>query len=165
MINTIIVEEVSKGSPFTVMALAFIVAISVSVGYYQFVYLPYITSKPQLPKEITEPKQIVEVSIIPGSFNQDQVDNFVPKIVEVQLGLNNKVVWTNNDQSPHTVTSDNAYNDPWSGVFDSRKHGKTQLINPGDKFEFVFTKEGEYKYHCEPHPWMRGSIIVTKLKF
>ncbi len=165
MINIFIMEEVSKSSPFTVMALAFIIAIGVGVGYYQFVYYPYITSKPQLPKEVVEPPQITEVRIIIGSFNIDQVDSFIPKTVDVQLGLNNKVVWINEDQAPHTVTTDDGYVDPWSGIFDSRKHGENPVIMPGERFEFVFTKEGVYKYHCEPHPWMTGTVMVSKLKF
>jgi flavin-dependent dehydrogenase len=108
---------------------------------------------------------VAEVSIIEGSFNQDQPDNFVPKRLEVQLGLNNKVRWINEDSAPHTVTTDDGYTDPWSGLFDSREHTETPLIMPGETFEFLFTEPGEYHYHCEPHPWMTGTVIVEELKF
>ncbi|RMF30881.1 MAG: hypothetical protein D6752_03265 [Candidatus Nitrosothermus koennekii] len=158
-------EQKSSGSPFTVMALAFIVAIAAGVGYYQFFYLPELSAKPQVPEEVLNPLEVAEVTIIPGSFNQDQPDNFIPKRLEVQLGLNNKVRWTNEDSAPHTVTSDDGYTDPWSGAFDSREHTETPLIMPGTTFEFLFTEPGEYHYHCEPHPWMTGTVVVEELKF
>jgi len=31
--------------------------------------------------------------------------------------------------------------------------------------EFVFTHEQEIAYHCEPHPWMKGTLIITKQRF
>ncbi len=155
-----------KHSPFVVLALAFIVAIGVGIGYYQFSYLPYINLKPSIPEEILNPLSFKEVSIIEGSFNQDQQENFVPKRVVVQLGIDNKVVWINNDVAPHTVTSDNDYIDPASGVFNSVEHeGTRPVIQPGQRFEFVFTQVGEYPYHCQPHPWMTGIVVVEKAKF
>lgn len=30
---------------------------------------------------------------------------------------------------------------------------------------FVFTTDGVYPYHCEPHPWMQGKITILKQKF
>lgn len=158
-------ESVTKGVPFTVMAIAFIVVIGIAVAYYQFYYLPYLSLKPEVPEEYLNPLEVTEVRIIEGSFNQDQQENFVPKLVIVQLGLNNKVKWINEDAAPHTVTSDDGYVDPWSGLFDSREFTETPLIQPGEEFEFLFTQPGEYKYHCEPHPWMTGTVKVEKAKF
>lgn len=159
-------ETEAKNSPFTIMALAFIVAIGISIGYYQFFYLPYINLKPVIPEAILNPASVAEVTIIEGSFNADQVDNYIPKTLTVQLEINNKVRWINKDVIGHTVTTDNDYIDPGSGIFDSQKHeGSKPLILPGATFEFVFTQAGEYKYHCVPHPWMTGTVIVEKAKF
>ena len=30
------------------------------------------------------------------------------------------------------------------------------------KFTFVFTVDGVYSYHCEPHPWMQGKVTIIK---
>jgi plastocyanin len=49
-----------------------------------------------------------------------------------------KVTWTNNDNIPHTATSD-------TGVWDSG------TLNPGQSFSFQFTKAGTYPYHCTIH--------------
>ncbi|MEM2856366.1 MAG: plastocyanin/azurin family copper-binding protein [Candidatus Nitrosocaldaceae archaeon] len=159
-------EAKAKYSPFIVMALAFIVSIGVSIGYYQFFYLPYLNLKPVIPEAVLHPTSIAEVSIVEGAFNPEQKDNFIPKSITVQLEINNKVRWTNKDVIAHTVTSDNEYNDPGSGLFDSQQHeGSKPMIQPGGIFEFVFTQVGEYKYHCVPHPWMTGTVIVEKAKF
>ncbi len=154
-------------SPFTIGAIAFILIIGVSIAYYQFFYLPEINRKPAVPAEWRNPHEVVEIKILPNSYDPNQADNYSPKRVSVTLGQNNKVVWINDDSTAHTVTSSSKYVDPFSGAFDSLEHkdilkaGQGYLL-PGDKFEFVFTKAGEYAYHCVPHPWMQGTIIVRK---
>jgi plastocyanin len=71
---------------------------------------------------------------------------FVPADLGVTRG--SSVVWANTSGSYyHTVTSDN-------GAFDS-KH-----IDSGKEWRWTFTKSGDYAYHCDPHPWMKGVIHV-----
>ena len=55
--------------------------------------------------------------------------------------------WTNADQLQHSVTADD-------GSFDSG------LIEPGRSYERVFERLGDYAYHCTPHPFMTGHVIV-----
>jgi plastocyanin len=57
------------------------------------------------------------------------------------------VRWVNQDQLQHTVTGDD-------GGFDSG------LIDPGHAYERVFSRPGDYAYHCTPHPFMTGHVIV-----
>lgn len=152
-----------RHSPFGIGVLAFVLAVGVSIGFYQFAYLPIIMAKPQVPQEILEPEEITEISIITGSADPDQQDNFVPKRVEVQLGFDNIVVWNNEDNTAHTVTTDNGHADRYSGLFDSLD--TIGLVKPGESWEFLFTEEGEFPYHCEPHPWMKGVVKVIKQKF
>src|SRR6185503_1791195 len=86
--------------------MAFVVALAVSMGYYQFIYLPQANAKPILPKEILEPAQTTKVTIVQDAVLQSSPRNFVPKDARAVLGLSNKVVWTNEDAAPHTVTTD-----------------------------------------------------------
>jgi hypothetical protein len=58
------------------------------------------------------------------------------------------VTWTNNDDSPHTVTAAN-------GPFDSGN------VDPGGTFTFTFTQAGTYGYVCRYHGEMQATIIVT----
>jgi plastocyanin len=140
--------------------ITFVVALGVSMGYYQFVYLPEANAKPILPEEILNPAGTTDVQIVEGSSLQSQTRNYIPKDVRATLEISNKVVWTNNDGTSHTVTSDDDYEDQINGAFASTEQ-LGGLIAPGQTFEFTFTKEGEYAYHCDPHPWMKGKIVVV----
>jgi plastocyanin len=59
-----------------------------------------------------------------------------------------RVRWVNDDQVQHSVTADD-------GSFDSG------LIEPGQPFERTFDQPGTYAYHCAPHPFMHGVIVVA----
>jgi plastocyanin len=73
---------------------------------------------------------------------------FTPSQITVQTG--EKVTWTNNDSTTHTVVDDlNNVGGPNSGP-----------IAPGQTFSFTFTKAASYQYHCSIHPSMRGTIVV-----
>lgn len=154
-----------QSSGFSIGVVAFVIAIGVTVAYYQFSYLPEISKKPVISQEILEPEEVEVIKIIKGSADPSQPDNFVPRIVEAELGLSNRVQWVNEDASPHTVTTDEEAVDKYSGIFDSREITETGFVVPGETFEFLFTQEGEFAYHCEPHPWMKGIVKVIKQKF
>ena len=43
-------------------------------------------------------------------------------------------------------------------------------IMPGEEYEFLFTDAPPngatvIEYHCEPHPWMTGTVEITKSRF
>lgn len=126
-------------------------------------YVPQANAKPQVPAEVLNPPQPTNVVIEPGSSSPSQTKNFTPKEAGGALGLSNKFIWKNLDAVPHSVTSDTDYKDKISGPFNSI--AKIGLIPPQQSYEFTFTIEGEYHYHCEPHPWMQAVVKVTKEKF
>jgi plastocyanin len=140
--------------------VAFIIAVTASMAYYQFIYIKDANAKPQLPTEILNPPDTAKVSIIEGSSQPSQQKNFEPKEIRGTLGVNNKVIWTNLDATAHSVTSDNQYTDQINGPFNSID--SIGLVLPKKTYEFTFTKDGEYAYHCEPHPWMTGKVIIVK---
>jgi plastocyanin len=140
--------------------VAFLVAGVVSLAYYQFVYVPEVNAKPILPKAVLEPKESFQVTIVDGAWQESSHRNYVPKNVRGVLGLSNRVVWTNTDSIGHTVTTGDEYVDKISGKFNSNEQ-LGRLINPGETFEFTFTKVGEYPYSCVPHPHMQGKIEIV----
>ncbi|MDB5080680.1 MAG: plastocyanin [Chloroflexi bacterium] len=73
---------------------------------------------------------------------------YAPETITIPVGT--KVIWTNKDSSAHTVTSD-----------ESGGPLKSPLFDQGKTFEYTFDKAGTYAYHCEPHPFMKGKIVVT----
>jgi plastocyanin len=73
---------------------------------------------------------------------------FRPDSLAVPAGAT--VTWINCEtppQEPHTTTSDNA---AWS----------SPELNPGDRFSHTFPATGGFQYHCEPHPFMLGKVVV-----
>ena len=91
----------------------------------------------------------VHVSIIPDAASY--ATGYYPDNITVVIGINNTVIWTNNDNEPHTVTATD-------GSFDSGN------MNPGAIFTHTFTSSGSYTYICRYHPWMRGYVTVLKLE-
>ncbi len=137
-----------------------IVGLAVGIAFYQVYYLPESLAKPSVDEHILHPVKELVIDIIPGSADPDQQDNFVPKLVNIQLGIDNHVIWINNDDTPHTVTPDHRMEDGYSGEF-----GSPGVLKAGEEYEFLFTEQHEVTYHCSPHPWMTGTLIITKQRF
>jgi len=91
------------------------------------------------------PINAVHVSIIPGASSY--ATGYAPDNITVVIGVNNTVVWTNNDNEPHTVTA-------VDGTFNSGN------MDPGATFTYTFTDPGTYTYTCTYHPWMHGYVTV-----
>lgn len=70
---------------------------------------------------------------------------FAPPLTTVHTG--DSVIWTNTGSLVHSVTADD-------GSFDAG------LLNPGDSWSNTFTTAGTFTYHCTPHPWMKGTLVV-----
>ena len=56
--------------------------------------------------------------------------------------------WTNRDSVRHTVTSD------------SGNELDSELLSQSGSYSHTFAQTGTYDYHCKPHPYMTGTIIV-----
>ncbi len=137
--------------------LAVIVAVGAGIVFYQMFYLPESLEKPSVSEHILHPVGKTEIIMIMGSGDPNQADNFLPKLPNIELTKNNLVVWINDDSTPHTVTPDHRHKDGYSGEFGS--HG---VVLAGEKYEFLFTEESVIPYHCDPHPWMTGTLTITK---
>jgi plastocyanin len=72
---------------------------------------------------------------------------YAPKEITVEPGT--KLVWTNRDGTPHTVTS-------------ADKSFASAGLDTGDKFEHTFAAEGDFNYICTVHPYMTGVVHVHK---
>ena len=150
----------SESHAYGISIIAIIIGLSVGLGYYQMFYLPETFAKPSVSHEILEPEESTFISMIPGSASTDQQDNFVPKLVNIQLGIDNHLIWINDDDVAHTVTPDHRTADSYSGDF-----GSTGVVMSGESYEFLFTESQTIPYHCDPHPWMTGTVVVTKQRF
>ncbi len=139
--------------------IALIIGMSVSIVFYTSFYIPESLAKPSVSEHILNPEGDFIIEIVPGAVI-DGNENYVPNQAKVLLGISNKVIWKNLDDTPHTVTPDHRATDAYSGDF-----GSIGVIKSGESFEFVFTEPQEIPYHCEPHPWMTGTIAIEKSRF
>lgn len=153
-------SQTTSSPAYGIGIITLVIGLSVGLGYYQMYYLPEQSAKPAVSEHILEPTSETIIKIIPGSASEEQQDNFVPKLVNIQLGIDNHVTWINDDDVAHTVTPDHRAEDSYSGEF-----GSTGVIMPGESYEFLFTEDNEIAYHCEPHPWMTGTLEITKQRF
>ena len=85
------------------------------------------------------PTQTVEINITKFAF--------APKEITVAPGT--KIIWTNRDETPHTVTS-------------TDKSFASKGLDTDDKFEHTFATEGDFSYICTVHPFMTGVVHVRK---
>jgi len=76
-----------------------------------------------------------------------KIDNFSfsPATREIKSGTT--VTWTNADDIPHTVVSDD-------------KAFKSKALDTDDKFSFKFDKPGTFPYFCSLHPKMTAKVVV-----
>ena len=139
--------------------ITIIIAMSVSMVFYTSFYLPESLLKPSVSDHILHPEEDFLIEIVPGAVIEGN-ENYVPNKAKALLTIDNNVIWQNNDDTAHTVTPDHRHADSYSGDF-----GSEGVLKPGDSYEFLFTEPQEVHYHCTPHPWMTGSIIVEKSRF
>jgi plastocyanin len=71
---------------------------------------------------------------------------FTPEVLTVPVGT--EVVWMNQDNVQHTVTSDD------ETAFAS------SLLGSGDTFSHRFDEPGIFSYHCSVHPFMTAKVVV-----
>jgi len=76
-----------------------------------------------------------------------KIDNFSFGPATLTVAAGTTVTWTNRDDIPHTVVSDDK-------VF------KSKVLDTDEKFSYTFTKPGTYGYFCSIHPKMTGKVVV-----
>ena len=118
-------------------------------------YEGHISIKERI-REKLNPPETLQIVILEGASDERQERSFMPSKARAVETISNKVVWTNKDATAHTVRSDEAYSNPYTDDFNSA------LIEPNESYEYTFIEVGEYPYHCEIHPWMKGEVDIVE---
>ena len=92
---------------------------------------------------------ILVAAAAPPSTVDINIAKFAYGPKEITIAPGTKIVWTNHDQTPHTVTSND-------------KSFASKGLDTDDKFEHTFTSEGDFSYICTVHPYMTGVVHVRK---
>ena len=82
-----------------------------------------------------------------GGSAEVKIDNFSFSPATINVPVGTTITWTNRDDIPHTVVSDDK-------VF------KSKVLDTDEKFSFTFGKPGTYPYFCSIHPKMTGKVVV-----
>jgi plastocyanin len=83
----------------------------------------------------------------PGGI-EVKIDNFTFGPAALTVSAGTTVTWTNSDDVPHTVVSDD------------KTTFRSKALDTGDKFSYTFAKPGKYSYFCSVHPKMIAQVIV-----
>ena len=78
-----------------------------------------------------------------------RIDNFSFGPTQITVARGTKVVWSNQDDIPHTVMAEA-----------NPKDFKSPALDTGEVFSHVFTSAGTFRYFCSIHPKMQGVIVV-----
>ena len=92
---------------------------------------------------------ILAAAAEPATAVEVKIAKFAYDAKEITVAPGTRVVWTNRDETPHTVTSND-------------KSFASKGLDTDDKFEHVFSKEGDFGYICTVHPFMTGVVHVHK---
>src|SRR5208283_2131456 len=84
----------------------------------------------------------------PASEVAVKIDNFSFSPATITVPAGTTVRWTNRDDIPHTVVSDD------------KTTFKSKVMDTDEQFTYTFTKPGTYGYFCSIHPKMTGKVVV-----
>ncbi len=88
----------------------------------------------------------------PGDIS---IVNFAYSPQEIRISPGTTVTWVNLDSVMHTVSFGEHGDEHGSGAgIDSGP------MNYMDAWSYTFEEPGVYEYHCDPHPYMTGKVIV-----
>jgi len=84
----------------------------------------------------------------PAAQAEVKIDNFTYTPVTVTVAAGTTVKWTNRDDIPHTVVSED------------KTTFKSKALDTDDSFSYTFVRPGTYIYFCSIHPKMTAKVVV-----
>jgi amicyanin len=85
----------------------------------------------------------------PGGGTPVSISDFKFNPATLTIPAGTTVTWTNQDEEPHTIAAkDGSFHSPGLDT-----HGT---------YSYTFTNPGSYDYICSIHPFMTGTVVVTK---
>jgi plastocyanin len=135
-----------------IAAIAAGVSIAVAAGLIINATLPRNTFS----VNVINPPLSADIIIPAGASDPNGNATFTPREATVVLGLNNTVVWLNQNNNPETIVG--------SGNLPGDFGKVRNLIQPGESWAYTFTEEGTYHYFSDIHPWLQGTVVVKSMQ-
>jgi plastocyanin len=84
--------------------------------------------------------------------------SFIPENITIRAGT--IVTWLNNDSSEHQIISDIGFAGKSGGFTRQLYDLKSPRMFKGSTYSYRFQRAGNYTYHCNIYPNLRGSVQV-----
>jgi plastocyanin len=140
-------ERVGKAGLFLVtLALGFVILLSLQIAFANRLAHRGASTATAVPV-VPDPAKRDGVRAVGVSTAEVKIDNFTFTPAALTVPVGTQVTWTNRDDIPHTVVSDD-------------KAIKSKALDTDDKFAFTFTQAGTHTYFCSLHPKMKGKVVV-----
>ncbi|MDH6242856.1 cupredoxin family copper-binding protein [Mycobacterium sp. OTB74] len=85
----------------------------------------------------------------PAGPNSVNIDNFAFAPATLTVAVGTTVTWTNHDEDPHNIVAE-------GGQF------RSPAMGSGATFSYLFSEPGTFGYVCGIHPFMHGTVVVTR---
>jgi plastocyanin len=139
--NNATLQSASRGTGETRYGFEFTIPVTLSR------YLGSRRAAPDTAGQLSAPENARQ----PPAADRDSitavVQDFMFRPARLEVAAGTTVVWTNGGQVIHSVTAED-------GSFDSG------LIGVGERRGITFSRPGIFPFHCTPHPFMRGEVVV-----
>jgi LPXTG-motif cell wall-anchored protein len=93
------------------------------------------------------PQPKPEVNAIAAASGSVTIADFSFSPASLTINQGDTVTWVNNGPTPHSATANN-------GSFN------TGILKVGQSASHTFAQAGTFSYYCQPHPYMKATIVV-----
>jgi len=101
------------------------------------------------PAPVASASPSASASAAPQGANAVDITNFAFAPATLTVPVGSTVTWTNHDEEPHTIAAgDGSFHSPGMGT--------------NATYSFTFANPGTFDYICSIHPFMHGTVVVTK---
>jgi LPXTG-motif cell wall-anchored protein len=98
-------------------------------------------------QEAAAPKPEPELKAIAAASGGVTIADFSFSPASLTINQGDTVTWVNNGPTPHSATAT-------GGSFN------TGILKVGQSASHTFAQAGTYSYYCQPHPYMKATIVV-----
>jgi LPXTG-motif cell wall-anchored protein len=103
--------------------------------------------EPQVLADETEEARAPQPKAIAAASGGVTIADFSFSPASLTINQGDTVTWVNNGPTPHSATANN-------GSFN------TGILKAGQSGSHTFSQAGTFSYYCQPHPYMKATIVV-----
>lgn len=107
--------------------------------------MPGMSGMPDMPM----PQATTSTSTPPVAGTAVTITDFAFAPANLTVKVGDTVTWTNKDEEPHNVVAND-------GSF------RSPGLDSDGTYSYTFTKAGSFDYICGIHPFMRGTVVVSR---